>query len=155
VRGFGIDFAKEVVMFRNVCCIVVVATAAALFTERPARALAEGSDALSFEIYQDAAKEFRWRLKDADGKVLATAGQGYKAKASATKGVKRLQSEANGKLTFEIYEDKAKAFRWRAQSANGQVVAASASGYKEKADCEKVLDVIKKGVSKAPVKELE
>ena len=31
--------------------------------------------------YQDAAKEYRWRLKAANGAILATSGQGYKAKA--------------------------------------------------------------------------
>lgn len=142
-------------MFRNVSLIIGVAVAAATLAGRPVAALAADKDQLSFEIYQDSAKEYRWRLKDADGKVLATAGQGYKAKESATKGVKRMQAEANGKLTFEIYEDNAKAFRWRAKSSNGQVVASTTTGYKAKSDCEKIVDVIKKGAAKAPVKEVE
>jgi uncharacterized protein YegP (UPF0339 family) len=140
-------------MIRGVWCMVGIALAAGALVGLPAHGRAQSKEGLHFEIYQDAQKEYRWRLKDADGKVLATAGQGYKAKDSATKGVQRLQTEANGKLTFEVYEDNAKAYRWRAKAANGQVVASSATGYKEKAECEKTLDVIKKGVAKAPVKE--
>jgi uncharacterized protein YegP (UPF0339 family) len=37
--------------------------------------------------------------------------------------------------------------------ANGQVVASSSQGYKSKADCEKAVDLIKKGSAKAEVEE--
>lgn len=123
-----------------------------LAQSQPVQAQAKG---LKFEIYEDTAKEFRWRLKDGDGKVLATAGQGYKAKASAKDGVKLIQEEADGKLKFEVYEDKGKDFRWRAKSPNGQTVASSGSGYKEKGDAEKAIDVVKKGAAKATVEEVK
>ena len=110
---------------------------------------------LKFEIYQDAAKEFRWRLKDGDGKVLAKAGQGYTAKETAQKGVKLIQAEADGKLKFEVYEDKGKEFRWRAKSPNGQTVASSGSAYKDQAAVDKAIDVIKKGAAKAAVEEVK
>jgi len=41
---------------------------------------AQGS-ALRFEIYRDKRSGFRWRLKAGNGQVIATSGQGYKAKA--------------------------------------------------------------------------
>lgn len=123
----------------------------------PSQQAVRGQDkgGLKFEIYQDTAKEYRWRLKDGDGKVLATAGQGYEAKASAKNGVKLMQAEADGKLKFEVYEDKGKQFRWHAKSPNGQIVASSGSGYKEKGDAEKAIDTIKKGAAKAPVEEVK
>jgi uncharacterized protein YegP (UPF0339 family) len=71
-----------------------------------------GKGKLKFEIYQDKAKEYRWRLKAANGQVLATAGQGYKAKADCKKGVERLMGDL-GKYKFEVYQDKAKEYRWR------------------------------------------
>jgi uncharacterized protein YegP (UPF0339 family) len=117
--------------------------------------LAQGKKGLRFEVYKDSADEFRWRLKGSDDKVLATGGQAYKAKASCLNGVKLMQKEANGKLTFEVYEDKGKAYRWRAKSPNGQVVAASGSSFEAKGDCEKAVAAIKKGAAKAKVVEVE
>jgi uncharacterized protein YegP (UPF0339 family) len=112
---------------------------------------------LAFEVYQDTAKEYRWRLVsrlENEQHVLATGGQGYKAKADCLVGVKSLQTGAD-KLTFETYEDRAKETRWRAKSSNGQVVAASGTSYKTKSECEKAISAIKKGVSKAPVEEVK
>jgi len=119
---------------------------------------AQGQDQgrkLKFEIYQDAAKEFRWRLKAGNGETLATAGQGYKAKADCTKGVDRIKDEAGSdKVKFETYQDNAKEYRWRCKAANGQVVASSSQGYKAKADCEHAVDLIQKGAAKASVEDL-
>jgi uncharacterized protein YegP (UPF0339 family) len=110
---------------------------------------------LKFEIYQDKAKEYRWRLKAPNGAILATAGEGYKAKADCRKGVDRIKADAGtDKLTFEVYEDKAKEYRWRLKAPNGQVIAASSEGYKARADCEKAIDTIKKGAAKAAVEDL-
>lgn len=111
---------------------------------------AEKGGKLKFEIYQDHAKEFRWRLKDANGAILATGGQGYKAKGDCQKGVDRLKARLS-RLTFEVYEDKAKEFRWRLKSRNGQVVASSSEGYKAKADWESAIDTIKAGAASAEV----
>src|SRR5215467_3755988 len=51
---------------------------------------AKATDQLKFEVYQDSAKEFRWRLvsgEDKDREVLATGGQGYKSKSDCMHGV--------------------------------------------------------------------
>jgi len=109
---------------------------------------------LTFEIYEDNAKEYRWRLKAANGEILATAGQGYKAKRDCQEGVDRIKTQANSdKVTFEVYEDKAKEHRWRLKAANGQVIAASSEGYKAKADCDRAIALIRKEASKAEVVE--
>lgn len=113
---------------------------------------ADAKSGMKFEVYKDASEEYRWRLKGGDGKVLATGGQGYKAKASATAGVTRMQKDL-AKLTFEVYEDKSKESRWRAKVSNGQVVASSTPSYKTKAECEKAIADIKAGAPKAPVSE--
>ena len=119
------------------------------------RLAAQEAGKLKFEVYQDAAKEFRWRLKAANGEILATAGEGYKAKDDCKKGVERIQEEmglgTKSKYEFELYEDKAKEHRWRLKAPNGQIVATSSEGYKAKADCQKAIDLIKKGAAKAEV----
>src|SRR5437868_521114 len=81
-----------------------------------------GEGKLKFEIYQDAAKEYRWRLKNDDGKLLATAGQGFAAKASCKKSVEGMIKNLD-KRAFEIYQDKGRDYRWRLKATNGQVVA--------------------------------
>jgi uncharacterized protein YegP (UPF0339 family) len=112
-----------------------------------------GKGKMKFEIYQDKAKEFRWRLKASNGQVMATAGQGYKAKADCTKGVERLKGDL-GKYKFEVYQDKAKEYRWRLKASNGQIVAASSDGYKAKSDCQNAIESIKKGVADARVDDM-
>lgn len=114
----------------------------------------QAADKAKFEVYKDSSMEFRWRLKGADGKVLATGGQGYKAKASAVAGATRMQKEA-AKLTFESYEDKSAEFRWRARASNGQVVASSTPAYKTKAECDKAIASVKTIAAKAPVEEVK
>ena len=115
--------------------------------------LAADKDAFTFEVYEDKAKEFRWRLKQGDD-ILGTAGQGYKEKSSAKKAIESIKKGLeNDKDKFEVYEDKGKEYRWRLKAANGQIVAASNKAYKDKADCDKVVDMIKKGVPKAEVVE--
>jgi len=111
-----------------------------------------GDVKLKFEIYQDSVKEYRWRLKGADDKVLATAGQGFVAKADCRKSVDRIVNNLD-KQKFEVYEDKGKDYRWRLKASNGQVVASSSAGYATKADCEKAIDTVKKGAPKAEVSE--
>jgi uncharacterized protein len=107
---------------------------------------------LKFEIYQDNAKEYRWRLKSSNGTILATSGQGYKAKADCKNGVERIKKDAE-KLKFEVYQDNKGEHRWRVIASNGQTIGSSSEGYKAKADAEKAIDVVKKGAAKAEVEE--
>ncbi len=46
-----------------------------------------------FEVYKDKAGEFRFRLKAANGQVIAT-GEGYKTKASALNGIESIRKNA-------------------------------------------------------------
>ena len=110
---------------------------------------------LTFEIYQDSKEQHRWRLKADNGKILATSGQGYKAKADCKKGIERIKSDADTKLKFELYEDKKMQHRFRIVAANGQTIGASSESYKNKADAESAVDSIKKGARTAEVVEVK
>lgn len=46
-----------------------------------------------FEIYKDARGEFRFRLKAANGEVIASS-EGYKSKAAAQNGVESVRNNA-------------------------------------------------------------
>jgi hypothetical protein len=39
------------------------------------------------EIYRDARREWRWRLKASNGRILADSGEGYRRKASLLGGI--------------------------------------------------------------------
>ncbi|HJZ56702.1 MAG TPA: DUF1508 domain-containing protein [Gemmataceae bacterium] len=111
---------------------------------------------LKFELFKDKAGEFRWRLKAANGAILATPGQGYKAEADAKNGIEIVKrSGTDDKLKYELYEDDKKEHRWRLKAANGQIVAVSSEGYKAKADAEKAVELIKAGAAKAEVVEVK
>lgn len=109
---------------------------------------------MSFEVYQDAKDEFRWRLKDGEGSIVATSGQGYGKKADCTKMVGNFQEDIS-KYTFEVYEDNKKDQRFRLKAKNGNVVGSSNGSYKTKAEAETAIKAIQKGAKDAKVVELE
>ena len=111
-------------------------------------------DKAVFEIYEDSAKEHRWRLKDSGGKILATSGEGYKEKGDCKKAAEKIKTDVKeDKATFEVYEDNAKEHRWRLKAKNGQIIASAPSGHKTKADCEAAVASLKKQIPDAEVKE--
>lgn len=111
---------------------------------------------MKFELYADKAGEFRWRLKAANGAILATGGQGYKAKADAQHGIELVQkSGTDDRMKYEFYEDAKKEHRWHLKAANGQVVASSSEGYKAKADAEHAVALLTADAAKAEVVETE
>lgn len=57
-----------------------------------------------FEIYEDKAGKFRFRLKAGNGEVVAT-GQGYESLASVTKGVSAVQRAADGATVNELEKE--------------------------------------------------
>ena len=64
----------------------------------------EGFETLTnpkFEVYQDKAGEFRFRLKARNGEIIAT-GEGYKAKSSCMNGIDSIKRNAPD---AEIVED--------------------------------------------------
>jgi uncharacterized protein YegP (UPF0339 family) len=52
------------------------------------------SAGLQFEVYRDSRKQFRWRLKAANGHVIATSSEGYKAKADCLSAIARIKEDA-------------------------------------------------------------
>lgn len=107
----------------------------------------------TFEIYQDAKQEHRWRLKNGDGDVMATAGQGFASKKSCEQSVENFKNKAgtDPKVKFEVYKDNGGKSRWRLIASNGQTVASSPTGYKSDEECNKMVEMIKKEAKNAKV----
>ena len=139
-----------------VLAIVIVSVAVTgygVVARPPAAGQDEKSAKAAFEVYKDNAGEFRWRLKDGDA-TMATSGQGYKAKADAKNGIDRIMKDAADKLTFEVYEDAKKEFRWKVLAKNGNNIGSSSGGYKAKAEAEEAVKKVKDGAAKAEVTDL-
>ena len=50
--------------------------------------------AAKFELYKDAKGEYRWRLVASNGQMIASGGEGYKAKESAKAGIESVKKNA-------------------------------------------------------------
>ena len=124
-------------------------------SKRPQAAPGASARALAFEIYKDRGDEHRWRLKSSNGQIIASSGQGYKDQRDCKNAIERIKKDAATRLKFETYEDNRGEHRWRLLASNGQNIASSGQGYKEKRDCEHAIDVIKKGAEKAKVEEAQ
>lgn len=57
----------------------------------------------TFEIYEEKAGEFRFRLRDTNSQVIVTVG-GYKTKASAIEGIESVQKNAPGAKIEDLSE---------------------------------------------------
>jgi len=49
-----------------------------------------------FYLYQDARKEWRWRLYAENNKIVADSGEGYSAKLSAENAISLIKNYAQG-----------------------------------------------------------
>ena len=56
---------------------------------------------------------------------------------------------------FELYKDKAGEFRWRLRHQNGNIIADSGEGYKNKAGAMNGIESVKENCGAAPTKEIE
>jgi uncharacterized protein YegP (UPF0339 family) len=94
-----------------------------------------------FEVYQNNRGEYSWRLRHANGNIIADSGEGYATKSGADDAVERVRSYAPeadlldvGDAAFELYEDSAEEWRWRLRHRNGNVLADSDEGYRDRSD---------------------
>jgi uncharacterized protein YegP (UPF0339 family) len=90
-----------------------------------------------FEVYNDAADEWRWRLIRQNGRIIADSGQGYTERNDAVEAVERAMS---GDADTEVYEDEAGEHRWRLVAGNGRIIADSGQGYSSEVGAREAVD---------------
>ncbi|HXM51505.1 MAG TPA: DUF1508 domain-containing protein [Pyrinomonadaceae bacterium] len=56
---------------------------------------------MKFYIYVDSAREWRWHLKAANGRIVADSGEGYTSKQSCLDGIDLVKSAFNAPV-YEI-----------------------------------------------------
>jgi uncharacterized protein YegP (UPF0339 family) len=50
---------------------------------------------MKYHVYKDSSGEWRWRLKAANGKVLADSGEGYSSKQACKDGIDLVKASTN------------------------------------------------------------
>jgi len=110
----------------------------------------------TFELYEDSAGEYRWRLRHDNGNIIADSGEGYASKSGAQDAIERVQGYAPeadvldvGQAAFEIYEDAAEEWRWRLRHRNGNIVADSGEGYSSRSAAEDGVNSVKRNAPEA------
>jgi amphi-Trp domain-containing protein len=125
----------------------------------------------TFEVYEDNAQQWRWRLKHQNGNVIADSGEGYASKQKAKQGLESVKTNAPGgevvdlskdeesdgeggsKAIFELYEDSAGKWRWRLVHDNGDIIADGGQGYSSKQKAKQGLNSVKTNARGAPVED--
>lgn len=106
----------------------------------------------------------KFDLKAANGQVIATS-EVYETKAACLKGIESVKKNAPAANVedqtaegckaaahpkFEMYADKAGAFRFRLKATNGKIIAVS-EGYKTKAACENGIESVQRNAAEAEI----
>ncbi len=127
----------------------------------------------TFELYADAAEQWRWRLRHDNGNIIADGSEGYVDKRDAESGIESVQRNAPGahvvdvsrdeeapdeggsNATFELFRDEADEYRWRLRHDNGNIIADSGQGYASKQKATQGLNSVKSNAPGAPVEETD
>ncbi|MFU1780535.1 HVO_2922 family protein [Haloarcula japonica] len=128
----------------------------------------------TFEVYEDSAEQYRWRLRHDNGNIIADSGEGYASKQKAEQGLESVKNNAPGayvvdeskdedapddeggsKATFELFKDSEDKARWRLRHDNGEIIADCGQGYSSKQKAKQGLESVKSNARGAAVEEAE
>lgn len=122
----------------------------------------ERADELDFDVYEDQAGEYRWRLRGGNDQILAAVGEGYDSREGAETAVERVRELAPradvldvGQAAFEIYEDQAGEHRWRLRHRNGNILSDSGEGYTDRSSARDAVEGVKRHAPNATVERVE
>jgi amphi-Trp domain-containing protein len=126
----------------------------------------------TFQLYEDNAGQYRWRLRHDNGNIIADSGEGYASKQKAKQGLESVQENAAGahvvdtskdevvsdeesgsQATFEIFEDASEQWRWRLRHDNGNIIADCGGGYASKQKAKQGMRSVKTNAPGATVEE--
>ncbi|WP_346895380.1 YegP family protein [uncultured Roseibium sp.] len=79
-----------------------------------------------FELYQDKAGEYRFRLKAGNGEIILVS-EGYKQKASAENGIESVRKNSPTDERYERKETSSGKPMFNLKATNGQVIGTSES----------------------------
>jgi len=109
--------------------------------------------AAKFEVYQDKAGEFRFRLKAGNGENIL-ASEGYSSKSACLNGVESVKKNATDDERYEKKETASGGFRFNLKAANHQVIGTSQT-YKSVSGRDNGIESVKKNASDARVEDVD
>lgn len=107
----------------------------------------------TFEVYQDKAGEYRFRLKASNGQNIL-ASEGYKTKASCMNGVESVKTNAPDDNRYERKDSNSGKPMFNLKAANHQVIGTSQL-YESVASRDNGIESVKKHAPEAKVVEME
>ncbi len=113
-----------------------------------------------FELYEDKADEWRWRLRHDNGNILADSSEGYASKSNLKRAVSRVRDHVVSAayldidpVGYELYRDSAGEWRWRLVHKNGNILADSGEGYSARAAARNGVESVRENIADAEVEE--
>ncbi len=111
-----------------------------------------------FELYEDAAGEYRWRLVHENGNNIASSGEGYNSRDGAEHSIERIRTyvgpaeylEADPRA-IEIYADEEGQWRWRLVHRNGNILADSNEGFSGRSGARRSIDRIREEIDEMEI----
>jgi uncharacterized protein YegP (UPF0339 family) len=94
----------------------------------------------TFQIFRDRRKEYRWRLRADNNRVIADSGEGYHHKSDCKHGMDLVR----GTPEVEIFQDLRGAYRWHMRAANRRIIADSGEGYTRKFSCKRAIETVRR-----------
>ncbi len=105
-----------------------------------------------FEIFEDKAGEYRFRLKAGNGEIIL-ASEGYVQKASAENGIESVKTNAVNDDRYERKETKSGGHMFNLKASNGQVIGTSES-YSSGSARDNGIESVKRNAPEARVEDL-
>ena len=130
------------------------------------RSVAPAADLIEFEkaafqIYEAGDGDWRWRLIDEDGDVLADSGEDYFSRneaATAMNTVKEYAPDADlieiETAAFEFYQNEDGEWFWRLIDETGELLARSGEGYPSRQATKQSMNRLVDGAAEAPRREM-
>jgi uncharacterized protein YegP (UPF0339 family) len=107
----------------------------------------------TFETYDDASGDPRWRLRHDNGNIIADGGQGYSSRSGRDDGIEHVRHYVQSAdylridpAAFELYKDSAGDYRWRLLHENGNILADSGQGYASRQKASQGIDSVQANV---------
>nr|WP_158601113.1 HVO_2922 family protein [Haloplanus aerogenes] len=123
---------------------------------------AETESQAEFELYEDTAGEYRWRLRHENGNIIAGCGEGYASRNGAKTAIERVRRYVGpadylhpDPTAIEVYRDVAGGWRWRLVHRNGNVLASSGEGYASRSGVRRVIDSLREDIGDAEIEVYE
>lgn len=104
----------------------------------------------TFERYDDARGEARWRLRHDNGEIIAAGTRGFSSNSAALDSIESVRAYVGPAdyLEFDpagiqVYEDASGEYRWRLVHRNGEILADSGEGYASRSNARRAIERLK------------